>query len=205
MNSLLNSFLCFSSHCHPFPATTRHRLPCISVSKPPAHHLTRVVLSPSLRAKHCKSENGLRGQRLGKSSISFNQSKTDNENNNNKEAIRFIPILSNILLAFLSFLFFFILFFLKKILGQLASSSTAAEQIGGGGVGGMRKNPTMICAPIMADSVDKMIVYLDKAKATGADLAEIRLDSLKSFNPDEDLQILTTRSPLPTLFTYRCI
>uniref|UniRef100_A0A2C9UUE9 Shikimate dehydrogenase substrate binding N-terminal domain-containing protein n=1 Tax=Manihot esculenta TaxID=3983 RepID=A0A2C9UUE9_MANES len=87
----------------------------------------------------------------------------------------------------------------------LASSSTAAEQIGGGGVGGMRKNPTMICAPIMADSVDKMIVYLDKAKATGADLAEIRLDSLKSFNPDEDLQILTTRSPLPTLFTYRPI
>ncbi|KAF2284891.1 hypothetical protein GH714_032002 [Hevea brasiliensis] len=87
----------------------------------------------------------------------------------------------------------------------LASSSTAVEQMGGGGVGGMRKNPTMICAPIMADSVDKMIIDLDKAKASGADLVEIRLDSLKSFNPTEDLKTLITRSPLPTLFTYRPI
>ncbi|KDP40034.1 hypothetical protein JCGZ_02032 [Jatropha curcas] len=85
----------------------------------------------------------------------------------------------------------------------LASSSTAVVQMGAGGVGGMRKNPTLICAPIMAESVDKMMIDFGKAKVSGADVVEIRLDSLKTFNPPDDLKTLITRSPLPTIFTYR--
>lgn len=56
----------------------------------------------------------------------------------------------------------------------------------------------------MAESVDKMAVDMAKAKNTGADLVEIRLDSLKDFSPSTDVQALIKRSPLPTLFTYRC-
>ncbi|OMO77363.1 Dehydroquinase class I [Corchorus olitorius] len=69
--------------------------------------------------------------------------------------------------------------------------------------GKLRKNPTLICAPIMGDSIDKMVVDIAKAKASSADLVEIRLDSLKSFNPHEDLKILIKECPLPILFTYR--
>ncbi|KAG8483253.1 hypothetical protein CXB51_022269 [Gossypium anomalum] len=69
--------------------------------------------------------------------------------------------------------------------------------------GEMSKNPTLICAPIMADSIDKMVTLMAKAKASTADLVEIRLDSLKNFNPFEDLNVLIKQCPLPTLFTYR--
>ncbi|OMO98402.1 Dehydroquinase class I [Corchorus olitorius] len=55
----------------------------------------------------------------------------------------------------------------------------------------------------MADSIEKMAIDMAKAKASTADLVEIRLDSLKNFNPREDLQALIRQSPLPTLFTYR--
>lgn len=67
----------------------------------------------------------------------------------------------------------------------------------------MGKNPTLICVPIMAESVDKMLVDMAKAKASGADLVEIRLDSLNDFSPYRDLQALLTRCPLPSLVTYR--
>ncbi|KAJ8766460.1 hypothetical protein K2173_022519 [Erythroxylum novogranatense] len=69
--------------------------------------------------------------------------------------------------------------------------------------GGMRKNPTLICAPIMVETVEKIVADTVKAKASGADLVEIRFDSLKSFNPIDDLDRLIKLSPLPTLFTYR--
>ncbi|KAA8527502.1 hypothetical protein F0562_034783 [Nyssa sinensis] len=68
---------------------------------------------------------------------------------------------------------------------------------------GIRKNSTLICAPLMADSVDQMVIDMKKAKASGADLVEVRLDSLKGFNPREDIETLIKRCPLPTLFTYR--
>ncbi|XP_044499972.1 bifunctional 3-dehydroquinate dehydratase/shikimate dehydrogenase, chloroplastic-like isoform X2 [Mangifera indica] len=69
--------------------------------------------------------------------------------------------------------------------------------------GERRKNPTLICVPIIGDSVEQMLVDAGKAKASGADLVEIRLDSLKSFSPHEDLKIIIKDCPLPTLFTYR--
>ncbi|KAG2272722.1 hypothetical protein Bca52824_067277 [Brassica carinata] len=65
------------------------------------------------------------------------------------------------------------------------------------------KNPSLICAPVMADSINKMVTETCKARELGADLVEIRLDSLKGFNPLEDLKTIIKKSPLPTLFTYR--
>ncbi|KAK4379967.1 hypothetical protein RND71_001829 [Anisodus tanguticus] len=67
----------------------------------------------------------------------------------------------------------------------------------------MRMNQTLICAPIMADSVDQMLILMQKAKTSGADLVEVRLDSLKSFNPRSDIDTIIRQCPLPTLFTYR--
>ncbi|XP_059632659.1 bifunctional 3-dehydroquinate dehydratase/shikimate dehydrogenase, chloroplastic isoform X2 [Cornus florida] len=67
----------------------------------------------------------------------------------------------------------------------------------------MRKNSTLICVPIMAESIDQMLIDMHKAKAYGADLVEVRLDHLKSFNPSEDIETLIKRCPLPNLVTYR--
>ncbi|KAK1351858.1 Shikimate dehydrogenase (NADP(+)) [Heracleum sosnowskyi] len=68
---------------------------------------------------------------------------------------------------------------------------------------GIRKNSTLICAPLMADSVEEIVVQMNRAKSSGADLVEIRLDSLKSFDPVKDVPSLIKQCPLPTLFTYR--
>uniref|UniRef100_A0A2P2L5F7 Putative 3-dehydroquinate dehydratase/shikimate dehydrogenase n=1 Tax=Rhizophora mucronata TaxID=61149 RepID=A0A2P2L5F7_RHIMU len=89
-----------------------------------------------------------------------------------------------------------------NILKVASSSPAMAAQLDGEG-GRMRKNPTLICAPIMRETVDKMLIDTHKAKASGADLVEIRLDSLKTFNPLQHLTAIIKHSPLPTLFTYR--
>ncbi|CAH8356704.1 unnamed protein product [Eruca vesicaria subsp. sativa] len=65
------------------------------------------------------------------------------------------------------------------------------------------KNPSLICAPVMADSIDKMVTETCKARELGADLVEIQLHTLKEFNPLEDLKTIIKKSPLPTIFTYR--
>ncbi|KAF3534643.1 hypothetical protein DY000_02043786 [Brassica cretica] len=80
------------------------------------------------------------------------------------------------------------------------ASNTTGMEIGSSEI---EKNPSLICAPVMADSIDKMVTEACKAQELGADLVEIRLDSLKDFNPLEDLKTIINKSPLPTLFTYR--
>lgn len=80
---------------------------------------------------------------------------------------------------------------------QLASSGFGIRNEG------TAKNSTLICVPIMAESIDKMVIDVRKAGESGADLVEIRLDTLKIFNPHEDLKTLIKESPVPTLFTYR--
>ncbi|XP_075477539.1 bifunctional 3-dehydroquinate dehydratase/shikimate dehydrogenase, chloroplastic-like [Primulina tabacum] len=67
----------------------------------------------------------------------------------------------------------------------------------------MRRNETLICAPLMADTVDQLVELMHKAKLEGADIVEIRLDHLKSFDPHFDVERLIKECPLPTLFTYR--
>lgn len=63
--------------------------------------------------------------------------------------------------------------------------------------------PSLICVPIMGTTVDEMLVQMAKAKDYGADLVEVRLDYLTSFDPLKDLGLLINGCPLPTLFTYR--
>ncbi|KAL9241947.1 hypothetical protein vseg_015998 [Gypsophila vaccaria] len=65
------------------------------------------------------------------------------------------------------------------------------------------KNSTLICAPVMADTVEEMVNQMKKAQEYGADLVEIRLDHLKVFNPSHHVSFIIKTSPLPTLFTYR--
>ncbi|XP_068469993.1 bifunctional 3-dehydroquinate dehydratase/shikimate dehydrogenase, chloroplastic-like isoform X2 [Phaseolus vulgaris] len=48
-----------------------------------------------------------------------------------------------------------------------------------------------------------MKIDMHKAKAEGADLVEIRLDSLNTFDPFQDINALIQHRPLPLLFTYR--
>ncbi|XP_076930014.1 bifunctional 3-dehydroquinate dehydratase/shikimate dehydrogenase, chloroplastic-like [Bidens hawaiensis] len=60
----------------------------------------------------------------------------------------------------------------------------------------------------MADTLDQMLTLMNLAKSSGADLVEIRFDSLSSSSSSsssvkEDIQTLIASSPLPTLFTHR--
>lgn len=55
----------------------------------------------------------------------------------------------------------------------------------------------------MGTTVDQMLIEMGKAKEIGADVVEIRLDCLRTFNPRPDLELLIKRSSLPTLVTYR--
>ncbi|XP_058202282.1 bifunctional 3-dehydroquinate dehydratase/shikimate dehydrogenase, chloroplastic isoform X2 [Rhododendron vialii] len=83
---------------------------------------------------------------------------------------------------------------------ELVAPAVAGVKMGSEGI---RKNSTLICAPLMGDSIDRMLIDMSEAKSSGADLVEVRLDSLKSFDPRRDIEILIKRCPLPTLFTYR--
>ncbi|KAK8470702.1 hypothetical protein PHAVU_003G035000 [Phaseolus vulgaris] len=65
------------------------------------------------------------------------------------------------------------------------------------------KNATLICVPIMGETIEKMKIDVQKAKAEGADVAEIRLDSLSNIDPYQDLTALIQHRVLPLLFTYR--
>ncbi|XP_043720623.1 bifunctional 3-dehydroquinate dehydratase/shikimate dehydrogenase, chloroplastic-like [Telopea speciosissima] len=82
-------------------------------------------------------------------------------------------------------------------------SLAATDHLQMSGREGLGRNPTLLCAPIMGQSVDQMLSEISKAKAGGADLVEVRLDYLNNFNPRQDLEILIKQSPLTTLITYR--
>lgn len=71
------------------------------------------------------------------------------------------------------------------------------------GVVNITKNTTMICAPLMAQSVEQVLSNMYQAKAEGADVVEIRLDCISNFQPGKDLEIILTKKPLPVLIVYR--
>ncbi|CAI8618146.1 unnamed protein product [Vicia faba] len=84
----------------------------------------------------------------------------------------------------------------KQHLPPFASPSTESEV--------MAKNATLICVPIMGETIGKMALDIQKAKLNGADLVEIRLDSLTTFNAHQDLNtFIQQHNSLPLLFTYR--
>ncbi|KAI7756574.1 hypothetical protein M8C21_009884 [Ambrosia artemisiifolia] len=67
----------------------------------------------------------------------------------------------------------------------------------------MTTNSTLICVPIMADTLDQMLIHMNSAKSCGADVVEIRFDSLKGSGTHEDIKTLVESCPVPMVFTYR--
>ncbi|THU61586.1 hypothetical protein C4D60_Mb07t24880 [Musa balbisiana] len=62
---------------------------------------------------------------------------------------------------------------------------------------------TLLCVPLVAKTVEQMTADMAAAKASGADLVEIRVDHLSAFLPGRDLPLLLRDRPLPALVTYR--
>ncbi|RRT45252.1 hypothetical protein B296_00055250 [Ensete ventricosum] len=62
---------------------------------------------------------------------------------------------------------------------------------------------TLLCVPLVAKTVDQMTADMAAAKASGADLVELRVDHLSAFLPGRDLPLLLRDRPLPALVTYR--
>nr|WGS95728.1 bifunctional 3-dehydroquinate dehydratase /shikimate dehydrogenase [Crinum x powellii] len=62
---------------------------------------------------------------------------------------------------------------------------------------------TLLCAPLVAKTALEMSKEMETAKSQLADVVEIRLDHLASFDPARDLEFLIKNRPLPVLITYR--
>lgn len=60
----------------------------------------------------------------------------------------------------------------------------------------------LVCAPISCGSVEETLASMEKAKAEGADLVELRLDSM-SFSHISQLHYLITQRSLPTILSLR--
>ncbi|KAK6140374.1 hypothetical protein DH2020_025885 [Rehmannia glutinosa] len=61
----------------------------------------------------------------------------------------------------------------------------------------------MICAPLMAQSVEQMLIEMHQAKMQGADVVEIRLDCINNFEPWRDLKLLLENKPIPVVVVCR--
>ena len=72
-----------------------------------------------------------------------------------------------------------------------------------GSVGTVICKTTLVCAPLMAETVEQIMTDMYKAKVQGADLVEIRLDYIKNFQPRQDLETILKKKPLPVLIVYR--
>ncbi|KAG4111425.1 hypothetical protein ERO13_D13G103600v2 [Gossypium hirsutum] len=68
---------------------------------------------------------------------------------------------------------------------------------------GILKNPTMICAPLMGETVEQMVKEMKQAKAEGSHLLEIRLDHITNFHPHHHLPAILDNKPLPLIILYR--
>ncbi|KAL5566203.1 hypothetical protein UlMin_029367 [Ulmus minor] len=65
------------------------------------------------------------------------------------------------------------------------------------------KASTMICVPLMAQSVEEIMSQMHLAKAQGADVVEIRLDCVENFQPHTDLEVILRNKPLPVIIICR--
>ncbi|XAR52527.1 3-dehydroquinate dehydratase [Bertholletia excelsa] len=72
-----------------------------------------------------------------------------------------------------------------------------------GSIGVLTTSTTMVCAPLLSQSVKQMVADMNEAKAQGADMVELRLDCIKGFRPRQDLEILLKNKPLPVQIVYR--
>ncbi|KAG8648208.1 bifunctional 3-dehydroquinate dehydratase/shikimate dehydrogenase, chloroplastic [Manihot esculenta] len=71
------------------------------------------------------------------------------------------------------------------------------------GPAGVLSSSPMVCAPLMAQSVEQMIADMHSAKKQGADVAEVRLDHINNFQPRQDLETILRNKPLPVLIVCR--
>ncbi|KAJ6723500.1 SHIKIMATE DEHYDROGENASE, partial [Salix koriyanagi] len=63
------------------------------------------------------------------------------------------------------------------------------------------KNSISVCTPIECESVGEMLASMKRAEAEGADLAELRLDSL-SFSHDSEVEKLIKHRTLPSIVSF---
>ncbi|KAK8317622.1 hypothetical protein V6Z11_A13G118600 [Gossypium hirsutum] len=68
---------------------------------------------------------------------------------------------------------------------------------------GILKNSTMICAPLMGETVEQTVKEMKQAKAEGSHLLEIRLDHITNFHPHHHLPAILDNKPLPLIILYR--
>ena len=66
-----------------------------------------------------------------------------------------------------------------------------------------RQNETLLCTSLTADSVQGMVAEGKEALEAGADVVELRLDFLKDFKPENDMETLLKGIELPCIVTYR--
>ncbi|KAJ7522531.1 hypothetical protein O6H91_18G015700 [Diphasiastrum complanatum] len=67
----------------------------------------------------------------------------------------------------------------------------------------MSRNGCLLCAPLVAESVDEMLSQMRVAKKNGADVVELRVDYIQGFAPEMDLPRLIRGRVLPVIVTYR--
>ncbi|KAH9329302.1 hypothetical protein KI387_001410, partial [Taxus chinensis] len=70
-------------------------------------------------------------------------------------------------------------------------------------IAAMAQNGCLLCIPLVAHSVEEMVSQMQQAHIQGADCVELRIDHLKNFNPQVDLQTLLKSRTLPAIVTYR--
>ncbi|GMY21248.1 bifunctional 3-dehydroquinate dehydratase/shikimate dehydrogenase, chloroplastic-like [Fagus crenata] len=68
---------------------------------------------------------------------------------------------------------------------------------------GIASKSTLVCAPLMSQTVEQIATDMYRAKVQGADLVEVRLDYIKNFKPHQDLETILKKKPLPVLIVYR--
>ncbi|KAJ7522541.1 hypothetical protein O6H91_18G016000 [Diphasiastrum complanatum] len=67
----------------------------------------------------------------------------------------------------------------------------------------MTRNGCLLCAPLVAESVDEMLSKMRAAKKNGGDVVELRVDYIQGFVPETDLPRLISGRVLPVIVTYR--
>lgn len=62
-----------------------------------------------------------------------------------------------------------------------------------------------MCVPLVAKTVDEMLLQLQLAAESGADVAELRVDHIIGFSADSDLPVLLKDRALPVIVTPRYV
>lgn len=65
------------------------------------------------------------------------------------------------------------------------------------------EQPSYICTSVTAATVDAFLAEIQEAAASGVDIIELRLDFIKDFSPERDLDRIMQACPLPYIVTYR--